>query len=350
MTIRLFIAIAVLTVAGHGQTTVFFDDFAGSALDAALWEAFDNSQQLTVSGGTVSMSSDDSNGRFPYAITTTDPFPSGDFTLRVRMRHPSAAQLGVGLVLDVGRPVNGGSPQEDPGTLEVAGIWQDTSSNASLFAFFAPLDTFVGAANDPLTSTIVGPAPDLAFHDYEFTYDACTRTMTVDVDGAFAGASAELVPRPRALWFGNPAVVVGEWTHLELDEVEIVDESTSTTTWAEVGDGLGGASGVPRLDGAGALEVGECYSLLLSGAKTNAPASLVAGFSTLSAPFKGGVLVPSVDVLISGFTTSAKGQVFVSTTWPIAVPPGFSVVQQFWIVDAAGPAGFAATPGVVATN
>jgi hypothetical protein len=90
--------------------------------------------------------------------------------------------------------------------------------------------------------------------------------------------------------------------------------------------------------------------LALSHAAVFAPTALVVGLSRLDAPFKGGVLVPSPDILIAGLVTDATGAALVSGSWPAGLPSGFAVSFQYWITDAMGPQGFAASGAVQGTT
>lgn len=116
--------------------------------------------------------------------------------------------------------------------------------------------------------------------------------------------------------------------------------------WTDLGQGLAGAAGVPQLAGEGNLQPGSDLALSLSGAAPAAPASLVAGFSLLGAGFKGGVLVPNPDLVLAGFVTDAGGGIDLAATWPVGVPSGLATWFQYWITDAAGPKGFAASNGL----
>jgi hypothetical protein len=91
---------------------------------------------------------------------------------------------------------------------------------------------------------------------------------------------------------------------------------------------------------------GTLATLTLSGAAPGAPATLVIGLSALGVPFKGGTLVPQPDVLLA-FTTGAGGGVALSAAWPAALPSGTQTWFQWWIADAGGPAGFAASNAVL---
>ncbi|GEM_PF-2165736 len=120
--------------------------------------------------------------------------------------------------------------------------------------------------------------------------------------------------------------------------------------WTDVGGSLAGAGGAPLLSGAGELTAGSTATLTASNAAPLANATLVAGLSQLSAPFKGGVLVPRPDVLISGLTTTSSGGLVFSGFWPAGVPSAAEFFFQLWIVDAGAPAGLAASNGVKAVT
>ena len=79
-------------------------------------------------------------------------------------------------------------------------------------------------------------------------------------------------------------------------------------------------------------------------------ATLVLGLSELQLPFKGGVLVPAPDVLVSGLVTDASGNWAASFTWPSGVPTGLALTFQAWLPDPAAVAGLAASDGLRATQ
>jgi hypothetical protein len=119
--------------------------------------------------------------------------------------------------------------------------------------------------------------------------------------------------------------------------------------WTDLGFALGGTNGLPQLAGVGSLSGGDPVTLSLSSALGSTTAALVAGFSQVNAPFEGGVFVPSPDV-IRLFPTSPAGQLEGTASWPVGVPAGADVFFQFWIFDAGGPFGFAASNGLRATT
>ncbi len=120
--------------------------------------------------------------------------------------------------------------------------------------------------------------------------------------------------------------------------------------WEDLGHALAGSQGEPQLTGLGSLVAGSPVELTLAQALAGAPAFLVVGFGVVNQPFKGGVLVPAPDVVMAGLAVDAGGAIAIATTWPAGVPSGLDVALQYWVPDAAGPAGFAASNGVGKTT
>ncbi len=120
--------------------------------------------------------------------------------------------------------------------------------------------------------------------------------------------------------------------------------------WTNLGDSLPGSNGRPDLKGGGGLCEHSKTQLLLTDALPNASAGLVIGFSDISLPFKGGTLVPSPDIVLLGLPVDGDGQYSLASDWPPGVPSGVATVFQFWISDPAGPAGWAASNGIMGTT
>jgi len=118
--------------------------------------------------------------------------------------------------------------------------------------------------------------------------------------------------------------------------------------WNNLGHPLAGAAGLPRQTGEGPLMDGQPYKFTLRDARPLTKAFHVVGVATLTAPFKGGVMVPTIDFINGLPITNAQGEVTLVGHW-IAFPPGFSLYFQFWLPDPAGPAGFAASNAISAT-
>ena len=119
--------------------------------------------------------------------------------------------------------------------------------------------------------------------------------------------------------------------------------------WTWLGRALAGTGGFPVLSAFGDLSPGSAVSFALTQARPDAAAYLVLGLSDLSAPFKGGVLVPAPDVVLAGLATDGDGALALADTWPAGVPSSFTFRAQTWIADPAGPAGFAASNAVAGT-
>ena len=119
--------------------------------------------------------------------------------------------------------------------------------------------------------------------------------------------------------------------------------------WMDRGQGLAGSHGVPALLGRGAVTPGSLLTVELEGALENSFAALFVGFADLSAPFRGGVLVPQ-PTLILPFGTGVDGSILLGGSLPADLPPGTEVYFQYWIADAAGPAGFAASNALRAAS
>lgn len=128
------------------------------------------------------------------------------------------------------------------------------------------------------------------------------------------------------------------------------ESALATPDWPFIAGGTWGANGMPLLQGNGALSAGSTVSLELSNALGGGSTTMVMGLSLLSAPFKGGVLVPNPDVLLPGLAIDSSGQQSINATWPAGIPAGVPIWFQHWVSDPAGPAGFAASNGIQGTT
>jgi len=157
--------------------------------------------------------------------------------------------------------------------------------------------------------------------------------------GFFTGDLAELVSYDHALSDADRAAVEG-W----------LSAKWFGDPWTDLGDGLAGTTGTPALLGSGPLISGTPVSLSLTNGLAFASAWLVVGFSEISTPFKGGVLVPSPDLLFAGLPLNGSGSLLLTSSWPAGIPSGALTAWQYWIPDAAGPVGFAASNAVRAVT
>ena len=140
---------------------------------------------------------------------------------------------------------------------------------------------------------------------------------------------------------------------LQDNSIATVGESTFTVfhyrqsgVWQSLGGALAGVSGSPRLRGTGSPTGNLPVSLELDRARPNAANWLIGGIGRANLPFQGGLLIPTVDLVLPGVTT-ANGTMSVPFPWPAVLPPGFELTFQVWLTDAAAPLGYAASNALV---
>jgi len=114
--------------------------------------------------------------------------------------------------------------------------------------------------------------------------------------------------------------------------------SLSVTRWQEIGNGLPGIAGVPRLTGEGGLIANAQAALSLTDAAPGTLATLVLGY-TLTIDPATNTLTPSSDIIVTGLVTSGAGTLDFSFTWPAGLPSGTTVFHQFRITDPLAPQG-----------
>ncbi len=119
--------------------------------------------------------------------------------------------------------------------------------------------------------------------------------------------------------------------------------------WADLGHGFAAQGSVPTLVGTGDLTLDSTLTLDLAGAPAGSPYFLVVGMSPWCLPFADGVLVPSVELVLSG-TTDAQGAAIHSEQWPACLHGGESFFVQLLVVDPAAPRGFAFSNALSATQ
>ncbi len=125
---------------------------------------------------------------------------------------------------------------------------------------------------------------------------------------------------------------------------------TPAERWCDLGLATAGVNGDPVLAGSGPLTAGSTATLDLSNAAPLTPTALAIGPARLNLPIVGAILVPNVAL---GGTiplgTTASGDFGLNFRWPAGVPSGAAFYFQYFILDAAGPAGFSASNAVSAT-
>jgi hypothetical protein len=111
----------------------------------------------------------------------------------------------------------------------------------------------------------------------------------------------------------------------------------------------GGAGLVPVLSGSGSGFPGTVNALKLAQAANSSSATLVVGLSELAAPFKGGVLGPSVDMLVPGLPTDGQGKLALPFVLPAGAPSGVTLWTQCWVIDPAASGGLSASNSLAFT-
>lgn len=113
------------------------------------------------------------------------------------------------------------------------------------------------------------------------------------------------------------------------------------TKWTNLGHGLAGTNGMPKLVGTGTLVAASTTNVTLTQGKPLSPAALVLGMSNAQLPFKQGVLAPFPNWIFSFPALSGAGSLSLSFKWPGGMPGGFSMYWQFLVSDPSAPAGIA---------
>lgn len=123
--------------------------------------------------------------------------------------------------------------------------------------------------------------------------------------------------------------------------------------WIDLGSDLAGTHGSPLLEGEGLLVPGSKATVTLSNVLAQSTSFAVVGLSQWNVPFKGGNLVPSPDEIFfvnTGGTSGVPSTVTLSGTLPTSFPDDTDLYVQFWILDPAGPFGFAASNALQGTS
>ncbi len=119
--------------------------------------------------------------------------------------------------------------------------------------------------------------------------------------------------------------------------------------FTSLGPGIVGSFGTPFLNGSGSLKGNESVTFFTTGTLPNATTFLVIGLVDIALPFKSGTLYPQPFFQLP-IPSDATGFWFVTSDWPMGVPPGFEVVYQTWVPDSGAASGYAASNGLKSTT
>lgn len=122
---------------------------------------------------------------------------------------------------------------------------------------------------------------------------------------------------------------------------------TPTDVFTDVGFGKAGTYGDPVLSGTGDLTGGSTVGFNLTNALPSTLAFLVIGFGEQDLPFKGGVLVPSFNLMLT-LGTDGSGNLSLSGTMQNGVPSGVEIFLQYLILDPGGVHGMSFSNGLQA--
>lgn len=120
-----------------------------------------------------------------------------------------------------------------------------------------------------------------------------------------------------------------------LKSVRLAGSLSIHAAWFDLGNAKAGSAGVPSFTGAGPLSAGQPLTLTLTGAAPSVTSLLIVGLSQVNLPFYGGVMVPSVDIVIP-IPTDAAGSYALPSVWPSGVPANTSIYLQNWVLNPAG--------------
>jgi trimeric autotransporter adhesin len=241
---------------------------------------------------------------------------------------------------------------DEDGLPDVAGVRSKYSADPALVLLFGLGDgAFEPAAFEPLPTSDV----DLAAADLDRDGHA---------DLLLSSLGRELALR-RGDGAGNfvldsflaPLDVVGsiearfdigdvngdEWPDVVLtQDTGVMTLVNQLGVWHDLGFAFNQATGkAAQLSGGGPLQAGSPVILHLGRARPGADVAIVIGVAQAMLPFKGGVMVPSFDLLVPGLVADGHGNVVLEATLPVALPTGSELFFQAFVEDQGAPAGIA---------
>jgi hypothetical protein len=120
--------------------------------------------------------------------------------------------------------------------------------------------------------------------------------------------------------------------------------------WTDLGQGFGGAGGLPVLVGVGKLDSDAPGSLTLSNAAPSTSTALLISLSSTPVSFKGGVLVAYPWNLLLWGSTKPDGTEFLGFHWPPGIAAETQVFFQYVVRDLTAPQHFAMSNAISAVT
>jgi hypothetical protein len=322
----------------------------GSTLVASTHFKGGNPYRLALDGDTVVVAGNPSL-TLPVSPNAYDPTWNGFSDCFVARLDDQLSQVLAATYLGGSRDDSWGGLAVDPaGNIVIAGRTQSDNYPTTLGAY----DTVKGGPLNSMTSMVSMLSPDLSQLLYSsFLGPAGLQSSWANDVVALGPADVVIVGEGALPGFPVTPGAFDETFNggtLGTGDGYVARMLLEPLTWYSLGGAVPGSNGTPNLVGSGELVGGQPITLTLTSAKPVTPATLVIGLSPLNAPFKGGTLVPNPALMLFGLPTNAHGSLALSATWPAGLPPGFSFYTQYWIPDAASPAGLAASNGLAGTT
>lgn len=203
MRLGLALACAGIQIVGSGLARAqgFHDDFNGTELDPSVWSAdMGSGGQIVVANGVVTLSCTGST--FPVVTTQNDPFPPGDFRLRVGMQYLGNGNCGDGF----GAMDNFWENYHGQNVCRPFLLWQDG----------AGLYVYTGSAG----ATGLAPPPETGYHIFEWVYMGGVYDFFMD---GVLRASGGCAPKATSIFFGHPHPIgcVPWWSSFAIDFIDV---------------------------------------------------------------------------------------------------------------------------------
>ena len=219
-------------------------------------------------------------------------------------------------------------PQADVVT-SLLGIFSSTSTLLSKTNLDRVADAIDAGFDFASAPTFFGKQATDVAEDFAITYGTL-----LDVTVTVPAGAAYLFLAPHDSWYQDNTDPDGDYG--------VTIDVINPGSFVDLGNGLAGVSGVPTLTGSGSLIAADPVTVTLANAKASSLSFLILGFSRWDAPFKGGTMVPSTDLLFA-IPTDATGGFQLQTLFPAGVPPDLHFYVQAWIADPAAVKGMSAS-------
>jgi len=193
----------VALVACSTASMAFREDFNGP-LDSSLWTVYSNGGNVSVSNGMLQLSTPVGTSAFPYVVLNTNPFPSGNFIMRVGMEYPSVGFFGDGLVAGTLAPTNG-QVMSNYDQYRCWQYWADTNHSTT---------------------------NNSNYHSFEWDYSNGLTAFYMDGvrqtpanDPIYSVQVFDPISRPSTIWIGNGRPTPGNstiaWSSVSIDYIDV---------------------------------------------------------------------------------------------------------------------------------